>query len=135
MVKPLLLILLLAISTSSLAVTEKIVYHLHVSGNNHFNLTVTNLENLQKGMPDKNLDIKLLLQGGGIHLLNNSFLSDQLITRFEQLRNNGVSVEVGLNNYQQNRHLLEQTRQPSIVNNIFSRIIELQNQGYKYITP
>lgn len=86
-------------------------------------------------MPDESLDIKLLLQGEGVLLLNPALQHENLNQRLKELLDKGVRIEVSHKNYQQYRHLLERTDPPCLVQNIFSRIIELQHLGYKYITP
>lgn len=114
---------------------EKIVYHLHHTQEDAFKRAVNNIENLRKGMPDRPMDIKLLLQGNGIQLLVPSPSNNELVSRLLKLRDSGLDIEVAENNYQQNRLLIESSLKPRLVENIFSRLIELQNQGYRYLTP
>jgi len=132
----LLWILLLASgSTSALAANEKIVYHIHGSDPEIMQRAINNLENLVDGMPDQNLDIRLLLQGDSIQLLNPYMHSRDINQRLQVLQNQGVSVEVNRDNYHVNAQFLESSPSPLLVKNIFSRIIDLQKQGYHYITP
>jgi hypothetical protein len=47
----------------------------------------------------------------------------------------GVRIEVSRDNYLEHAGLLDERVKPVLVDNIFSRIIELQEQGYTYLTP
>lgn len=114
---------------------EKIVYHLHHTQENAFKRTINNIENLKKGMPDRTMDIKLLLQGNGIQLLFPSQQDKKLISRLLKLHDSGLDIEVAEKNYQANRLLIERSLKPRLVENIFSRLVELQHQGYSYLTP
>jgi intracellular sulfur oxidation DsrE/DsrF family protein len=117
------------------ASSEKIIYHLHGSDPGLMQRAIQNLENLINGMPGQKLDIKLVLQGESIQLLNPYMYSRDLNQRFKQLRNSGVSVEVKEQNFNDNKLFLESDEEPVLLPNIFSRIVDLQKQGYHYITP
>lgn len=134
MAKWLLAFLLAAALTPGFAATAKIVYHLHSAEKLMFKRTVTNLENLHKGLSTEKLDIHLILQGKAIGLLDPSRHSPKLNQRLQKLLELGLKVEVSAENFQNNRSHSE-VQSVYQVNNIFNRIIELQNQGYQYITP
>ena len=119
--------------STALAANEKIVYHLHSSDLDTMHRAITNLENLIRGMPGQDLDIKLLLQGESIQLLNPFMHNERLNQRFRRLQDSGVQVEVKRENYLRNAQFLDGS--PALVSNIFTRLIELQRQGYHYITP
>lgn len=134
------LFFILCLSSYSLAQaahtsTEKILYHLHNTDKNSYRRAISNLENLYKGMSNHKLDIKVLLQGDSIKLLDFSVNNNELNQRFSKLINNGVSIEVSRENFEKNHHLFDGVSPPKQVQNIFTRIIELQKQGYHYITP
>ena len=135
MARIILLAMLLGLSVSSQASSEKIVYHLHTNNSSLFVISINNLENLIQGMGNDPIDIRLLLQGGGIHLLNPASVSETLALRLENLLTKGVTIETSKTNYQQNEFFLDNRAAPHLVDNIFSRAIELQRQGYRYITP
>ena len=135
MVKIMLLIALLSTSTLLRAESVKIVYHLHSNNATMFNITVNNLENLLQGMDSQLLDIRLLLQGDSIHLLNPASISENLALRVDNLLQKGVIIETSRNNYQENEFFLNNTTALSLVDNLFSRAVQLQQQGYRYITP
>lgn len=118
-----------------MAAPDKIVYHLHSTQSGSFQRAVTNLENLQNGLSPDQLDIKLLLQGESIQLLNQDMHRRTLNQRIQMLRDNGLVIEVGRDNYRKHNFQLEQNTPPHLVKNIFTRLIELQQQGYHYITP
>lgn len=122
-------------SSLAQAASDKVVYHLHDNSNLMFNITVNNLENLIQGMSDQALEIRLLLQGESIHLLNPASISETLGLRVENLLKKGVTIETSKKNYQENEFFLSDKTIPLLVDNIFSRAIELQQMGYRYITP
>ena len=116
------------------ASAEKVVYHIHSNSLTLFIITVNNLENLFHGLND-DLEIRLLLQGESINLLNPASISENLALRIDNLIKKGVKIETSKKNYQENEFFLDHRIIPLLVNNIFSRAIELQRMGYRYITP
>lgn len=135
MARILLLISGILLSSNLLAAPEKIIYHLNTGRPDVQWKAITNLENLYLGSTEKEVKIKILLQGEGIDLINKENKNRDLGMRLAELINLGLEVEVGRNNYYQHRHILDLNNPPVLVNNIFSRIIELQKQGYQYVTP
>jgi len=133
--KWLLLIANLLFATNLLAAPDKIVYHLNSGRPDVQWKAITNLENLLLGSADQSLDVKILLQGRGINLINKVNKNRDLGMRLEELISLGLQIEVSRDNYYKNRHTLDLGHPPQLVSNIFSRIIELQNQGYQYVTP
>ena len=116
------------------AASDKILYHLHHLQQDGIPRVLANLENLQKGMPDRQLDIRLLLQGDSILLLD-PWIDDSLRQRLHALRESGVRIEVSRSNYANNRNRVTRDNPPQLVENLFSRIVELEQQGYQYVTP
>jgi intracellular sulfur oxidation DsrE/DsrF family protein len=133
--KWLLLIANLLFATTLLAAPDKIVYHLNSDRSDVQWETITNLENLFLGSVDQSLDVKILLQGPAINLINKVNENRDLGMRLEELISLGLQIEVSRDNYYKNRHSLDLKHPPQLVSNIFSRIIELQNKGYQYVTP
>ncbi len=131
--------LVLAIATYSGAAmarhVEKIIYHIHSTNPNSFQRTVSNLENLHKGMPDRELKIKILLQGESLQLLDPTLHPDTLNQRFARLLANGAELETSRQNWLEYSGKAQVIQPPALVGNIFDRIIELEKQGYRYITP
>ena len=134
--KYLLLILLCLVNIpAALAANEKVVYHIHQTQADTLKRAINNIENLKKGMPGKSLDIRLLMQGNSIQLLNPSLQDKTLMALLLKLRDSGLHIEVSEKNYRQNRLQIESSLKPLLVENFFSRLVELQNQGYRYLTP
>lgn len=128
------LIALLNFSTITSASSEKVVYHLHSNSLTLFIITVNNLENLFHGLND-DIEIRLLLQGESINLLNPASISENLALRLDNLIQKGVMIETSRKNYQENEFFLDHKNIPILIDNVFSRVIELQRMGYRYITP
>ena len=117
------------------AATERIVYHVHHTDEGSFRRIISNLENLQQGMPEQQLEIKLLLQGNSIQLLDSMHQPAVLQRRFSALLDSGITLEVERESLKHNPHLTNSQTTLQLMDNIFNRIIELQRQGYLYITP
>ena len=75
------------------------------------------------------------MQGQGINLLNKVNENRDLGMRLDELRKLGLQIEVSRKNYYRNRHNIDLRHPPELVSNIFSRLIELQQAGYHYVTP
>jgi intracellular sulfur oxidation DsrE/DsrF family protein len=115
--------------------TEKIIYHIHNTNPNSYLRTISNLENLKKGMPGHQFRIKIIFQGKSLQLLNPALHPDALNKRFLKLVQSGAKLETGSDNYQAYAHKDLLIHTPTLVPNVFDRIVELQQQGYRYITP
>ncbi|MBC8210373.1 MAG: hypothetical protein H8E21_04845 [Gammaproteobacteria bacterium] len=136
MAKNLLSLLLLGLLVNPVfAATERIVYHVHHTDDGSFRRVISNLENLQQGMSDQQLEIKLLLQGNSIQLLDPKRHASALQQRFNTLLASGIGVEVEREYLNKNPQLKNAGVQLQVLDSLFGRIIELQNQGYLYITP
>ena len=116
------------------AASDRILYHVHHLQLDGIPRVLSNLENLHKGMPGQQLDIRLLLQGDSILLLD-PWIDDSFRQRLDALRDKGVRIEVSRANYTKNRNRITRGHPPQLVENLFSRIVELEQQGYKYVTP
>lgn len=114
---------------------EKIIYHLHNINQNSYLRTISNIENLEKGMPGQKFEIKILLQGKSLQLLDANLHSAALNERFKKLLETGSDIETSRENYQHYAQKTMLIKKPKLVSNIFDRIIQLQQQGYQYITP
>ena len=117
------------------AAIEKVLYHIHNTNPNSYQRTISNLENLKKGMPDKQLKIKILLQGKSLQLLNPALHRADLNQRFLKLVAAGAELETSRRNWQNYADKAQAIQKPALVPDIFKRIVELQQQGYRYITP
>lgn len=131
----LLFLLILSASPMAQSMEEKIVYHLHMVQSDTFKRAINNLENLKKGLAENEMNIKVVMQGNSIRLLNPLAQNKKLWSRFVKLRDSGVEIEVSQNNFNENKALIEDGFKPTLFDNAFSRLVELQRQGYRYITP
>jgi len=86
-------------------------------------------------MPDRELKIKILLQGKSLQLLDPALHPDTLNQRFARLLANGAELETSRQNWLDYAGKAQVIQPPALVPNIFDRIIELEKQGYRYITP
>lgn len=135
MARWLLLTVCLLFTGNLLAASNKIIYHLSSGRSDVQWKTITNLENLFLGSEEHALDVKILLQGQGINLISKINQNRDIGLRLGELISLGLEIEVSRDNYYKYRHTLDLSHPPQLVSNIFSRIIELQNKGYHYVTP
>ncbi len=135
MVKPTTALLLLLCCGTAQAAADKIVYHLNSDRPDIMWKAITNLENLYFGALQNPLEVRMLLQGDGISLLSKVNEKRDLGVRLEELRQLGLQVEVSEANYLSRQNELNTDPPPLRIDNIFVRIIELQEQGYHYLTP
>ncbi len=135
MVKSTTALLLLLWCGMAQAAADKIVYHLNSDRPDIMWKAITNLENLYFGALQNPLEVRMLLQGDGISLLSKVNEKRDLGVRLDELRQLGLQVEVSEANYLSRQSELTTNPPPLRIDNIFVRIIELQKQGYHYLTP
>jgi intracellular sulfur oxidation DsrE/DsrF family protein len=129
------LILLFAPLAVAATSPDQIIYHINSKRSDVQWKAISNLENLYLGTTDSSIEVVVLLQGEAIDLIAEVNQNRDLGLRLEELRQLGMRIEVGRDNYLQHQSQMATSDPPSLVDNIFTRIIELQQQGYLYLTP
>ncbi len=114
---------------------ERIVYHLHQVKPVTLKRALNNLENLYKGLGDQRPEIHMLLQGESLTLLRRDRLMPEYRQRLIALLRKGLILETGEDNYLRLQKELDPAFPARLNRNILSRLIELQRQGYQYVTP
>ena len=130
-----LVLLLLAAPILAQAAPDRVIYHVNTSRPDVQWKAISNLENLYLGTADNQIEVIMLLQGEAIDLISRVNQNRDLGIRLDELRQLGMRIEVDRDNYSQNLDQLGESDPPGVVDNIFTRIIELQRQGYHYLTP
>jgi intracellular sulfur oxidation DsrE/DsrF family protein len=132
----LLALLLLVTPSAVLANPDRVIYHVNTSRPDVQWKAIGNLENLYLGAgDDQQIEVVMLLQGEAIDLISQVNQNRNLGLRLDELRQMGMRIEVGRGNYSEHRDQLATSNPPALVDNIFTRIIELQKQGYLYLAP
>ena len=130
------LVLLAGLSGSLLAAPPaRIVYHLHQVKPVTLKRALNNLENLYKGLDDQRPEIHMLLQGESLTLLRRDRLVPEYRQRLIALLRKGLILEAGEDNFHRLQKELDPAFPARLNRNILSRLIELQRQGYQYVTP
>ncbi len=129
------LLLLLGFSAGLRAEPARIVYHLHQVTPVTMKRALNNIENLYKGLERERPEIRLLLQGESLMLLSPQKLTPEYRQRLMALLRKGLILEAGEANYRQRQQQLDPTIAARLNRNIIARLVELQRQGYHYLTP
>lgn len=134
--KPLALMILLAtLALPAQAEPARIVYHLHQITPVTLKRALNNIENLYKGLDRERPEIRMLLQGESLMLLSPQRLTPAYRQRLMALLRMGLIIEAGEANYYQHQALLDPAFATRLNRNILTRLVELQQQGYQYVTP
>ncbi len=131
----LLLILLLGFGSALRAEPARIVYHLHQVTPVTLKRALNNIENLYKGLDEDRPEIRMLLQGESLMLLTPQKLTPKFRRRLIALLQKGLILEAGEANYRRHRQQLDPAFPTRLNRNIITRLVELQQQGYQYVTP
>ncbi len=130
-----LLPLLLMISNGLQADPARIVYHLHQLKPVTLKRALNNIENLYKGLDGERPEIRMLLQGESLELLTRERLKGAYRQRLAALLQKGLVLETGEANYRRLHDRLDPAFPARLNRNILSRLVDLQKQGYQYVTP
>ena len=150
------LLIIAAVITAPAAIAaasqpSKLIFHVNDDSPEHQEAVLRNLQNHLVSVGPENLDIKVLLQGGGVSMLllpkalprvsafNYANASPAFCGRIDELRAQGVIFLVSGRTLAQHhidfRHDLYGVHPRDIVPNALSQLAELQSQGYTYIKP
>ncbi len=134
--KPLALLILLAtLALPARAEPARIVYHLHQITPVTLKRVLNNIENLYKGLDRERPEIRMILQGESLMLLSLQRLTPAYRQRLKALLHKGLIIEAGEANFRRHQARLDRALPVRLDRNILSRLVELQRQGYQYLTP
>ena len=130
---------------------SKIVFHVNTDDPDQQEVVLRNLDNHIASVGAENLDIKVMLQGGGVtllllpqalqhtHRLHHANATPKICQRIDALRALGVQFQVSGLTLEEHgidaRHDLYRVQPADIVPNALAYLTELQNRGYTYIKP
>ncbi len=130
------LVLLTGLSGYLLAAPPaRIVYHLHQVQLEALPRILYNIENLYRGLDQGRPEIHMLLQGESLKLLRRGRLPAAYRQRLIELLRKGLVLETGEDNFRRQRKDLDPAFPLRLNRNILSRLVDLQKQGYRYLTP
>jgi intracellular sulfur oxidation DsrE/DsrF family protein len=138
----LLLVLALAVSGMAGAATPedktRVVYHVNQGDPGLHMAAMRNVQNHINAVGAENLDIKLVMHGGGINLLLGANDNPDVQAAVDSLKLQGVDFQVcrnTLTSRQMPMEALYDTTEADIVPSGVAQLAILQREGYTYIKP
>lgn len=118
---------------------QKVVYHLNSDDEKHQKAVLQNIQNHISAVGKENLDLRLIMHGPGVALLQNAKKDEDVKSRIDNLKLQGIAFNVCANtlkskkiNYKTDMYdVTEKDLVPSGV----AEIAILQTKGYAYVKP
>ena len=120
---------------------QKVVYHINYPGGEKDKAYIGALRNIQNhinAVGKENLDLKVVIHGGGISLLKNAKAAGNLQTRVASLKSQNISFNVCANTLKGKKISMDQLYEvfdTDIVPSGVAELAHLQARGYTYIKP
>ena len=122
--------------------TQKVVYHINYNGGEDdkaYRGALRNIQNQINAVGADSLDIKVVLHGNGVALLNSALSNDLLQNNVTTLKSQNVAFHI-CNNTLKGRKIsyeadLFDVFEEDIVTSGVAELSHLQQQGYTYIKP
>lgn len=140
--RALLLVLAVAVSGIAGATTPedktRVVYHVNQGDPGLHMAAMRNVQNHINAVGAENMDIKLVMHGGGINLLLAANENPDLQSAVDSLKLQGVDFQVcrnTLTSRQMPMEVLYDTTEADIVPSGVAQLSILQREGYTYIKP
>lgn len=115
------------------------VYHLNSDDVKHHKAFLNNVQNHINAVGKDNLDLRVVMHGPGIRLMQNAKTDEEIRSRIDNLKLQGVSFNVCANtlkgqkvNYKTDMH---DVSEKDIVPSGVAEIAILQSKGYAYVKP
>ena len=118
---------------------QKVVYHINGDEPKQQSAALGNIQNHVNAVGQENIDIKVVLHGGGVSLLQHVKNNEDMRSKVDQLKLQGVVFNI-CNNTLKAKKLdyktdLYDVAEKDIVPSGVAEIAQLQTQGYTYIKP
>lgn len=120
---------------------QKVVYHINYTGgeaNKAYKGAMRNIQNHINAVGAKNLDVKVVLHGNGVGLLQNAKAPGDVQTAVANLKSQNVAFNVCANTLKGrniSQDSLFEVFDEDIVPSGVAELAHLQQQGYTYIKP
>lgn len=118
---------------------QKVVYHLNSDDQKHQKAFLQNVQNHINAVGKENLDLRIVMHGPGIALLQNAKKDEDVKSRIDNLKLQGISFNVCANtlkgkkvNYKTDMY---DVTDKDIVPSGVAEIAILQGKGYAYVKP
>jgi intracellular sulfur oxidation DsrE/DsrF family protein len=120
---------------------QKVVYHINYPGGQEdkaYQGALRNIQNHINAVGAKNLDLKVVLHGNGVGLLQHAKQAGKLQTAVANLKAQNIKFQVCANTLKGRKismDALYEVFQEDIVPSGVAELAHLQSQGYTYIKP
>lgn len=118
---------------------QKVVYHLNSDDAKHHMAFMQNIQNHINAVGKENLDLRVVMHGPGISLLQSAKANEDVKSRVDNLKLQGISFNVCANtlkskkvNYKTDMY---DVSDKDIVPSGVAEIAILQGKGYAYVKP
>ncbi|WP_018872051.1 DsrE family protein [Thioalkalivibrio sp. ALJ16] len=118
--------------------THKVVYHVNYSDTGRYMAAMGNIQNHINAVGVDNMDVKVVMHGDGLGLLQTAMTNENLRGRIENLKMQNVEFQVCANTLRGRNIALEDLYDASeddIIPSGVAHISWLQHQGYTYSRP
>jgi intracellular sulfur oxidation DsrE/DsrF family protein len=119
--------------------TQKAVYHVDTDDAKTQSSALRNIQNHLNAVGREDVDIQVVLDGGGVTLLARALKDPKLASKVASLKSQGITFNVAANALDSRnldyRKDLYDVRAADIVPSGIAAIAQLEQQGYAYIKP
>ncbi len=130
---------LVGVGGAMAAEKQKVVYHLNSDDAKHHMAFMQNIQNHINAVGKENLDLRVVMHGPGISLLQNAKANEDVKSRVDNLKLQGIHFNVCANtlkgkkvNYKTDMY---DVSDKDIVPSGVAEIAILQGKGYAYVKP
>lgn len=118
---------------------QKVVYHLNSDDDKHQKAFLQNVQNHINAVGKENLDLRVVMHGPGIALLQNAKKDEDVKSRIDNLKLQGISFNVCANTLKgkkiNHKTDMYDVSDNDIVPSGVAEIAILQGKGYAYVKP
>ncbi len=131
--------LTVGVGSAVAAEKQKVVYHLNSDDAKHHMAFMQNVQNHINAVGKENLDLRVVMHGPGISLLQNAKKNEDVKSRVDNLKLQGISFNVCANTLKgkkvNHKTDMYDVSDKDIVPSGVAEIAILQGKGYAYVKP
>ena len=131
--------LTVGVGSAVAAEKQKVVYHLNSDDAKHHMAFMNNIQNHINAVGKENLDLRVVMHGPGISLLQNAKKNEDVKSRVDNLKLQGINFNVCANTLKgkkvNHKTDMYDVSDKDIVPSGVAEIAILQGKGYAYVKP
>ena len=131
--------LTVGVGSAVAAEKQKVVYHLNSDDTKHHMAFMKNIQNHINAVGKENLDLRVVMHGPGISLLQSAKKNEDVKSRVDNLKLQGISFNVCANTLKgkkvNHKTDMYDVSDKDIVPSGVAEIAILQGKGYAYVKP